>query len=388
MRVLLFAGKGGVGKTSLALATALTAAEHGHRCCVVSTDPAHSLSDALARPVGPHPVEVAPKVTAQEVSALEQLGDSWSEIHTWLTQLLFEEPSLVAEELLVWPGMEEWAALRAIGEAERSRAYDLCVVDCAPTAANLRLLRLPDVLRMVMQGLWDWERRAARMMRPVAERLGAEDWVAPDSVFDAFERLTDEVEDVRRLLTNPARSHARLVMNPARIVVEEARRTFAYLSLHGLACDAALVNRVRPPEAGQGAFRAAWQREREEREAIETSFPIPILEAPLLAEEPLGVEPLRDLGRSLYDRRDPAEAFIERQPVRFEKRGATHHLEITLGDIDPREVDVWLRGEDVYVSVRDFERRLALPASWAGLPIAGTDWREGTLDVSFAPVRE
>ncbi|MEM7409562.1 MAG: TRC40/GET3/ArsA family transport-energizing ATPase [Myxococcota bacterium] len=383
MRVLLFAGKGGVGKTSLALATALAAAEHGHRCCVISTDAAHSLSDALARPVGPQPVEVAPKVVAQEVSTLAELDRSWEAIETWLRALLFQEDHLVAEELLVWPGLEEWVSLRAIHEAASTGAHDLCIVDCAPTAANLRLLRLPDVLRVLMGGLWDWKRRAARAMRPVAERLGAGNFVAPEHVFDAFEALTEQVEAVRQLLTDPERSQARLVVNPARVVVEETRRTFAYLSLYGVACDAVLVNRGLPAELSTPAFARQREREREQCAQIEAGFPLPIFEAPLRAEEPIGASALRELGLALYGTRDPASRFVDRPPVRFRSEADVHHLEIALGAVPDEEWDVWLRGEDLVVSVRDFERRIALPASMADLAIHATEWRDGVLDVSL-----
>jgi arsenite-transporting ATPase len=387
MRVLLLTGKGGVGKTSMALATAFAAAEHGHRCAVVSTDAAHSLGDALGRPVGPRPVAITERVTAQEVAALAELDRSWSEISVWLQALLFASESLAAEELLVFPGLEELVALRAVHEIERAGQHDVCVVDCAPTGSTLRMLRLPDVLRHLMDNLWGWERRTARLLRPIAERLGAGRVVAPEAVFDAFERLYAEVESVRQILLDEDRTSARLVVNPARVVVDETRRAFAYLCLYGVATDAVIVNRLLPETAAGGYFARWAERERAELAEIEKSFPVPQLFAPLRPAEVRGAEALAALGREVYGARDPAALFVRRRPVRLAKRDGATLLEIDMPSARADEVDVWIRGEDLFVSVRDFERRFTLPGSIGGLPIASTGWRDGVLEVRFAPGR-
>lgn len=385
MRVLLFAGKGGVGKTSLALATALAAAERGHRVFVLSTDAAHSLGDALGRPVGPRPVEVAERVTAQEVAALAEVDRSWSQIQDWLQALLLEPDSLLAEELLVVPGLEELVALRAVREVERGGAHDVCVVDCAPTGQALRLLRLPDVLRHLMDRVWGWKRRTARALRPLAQRVGAGRFVAPEEVFDAFERLYEDVESVRQILLDEDRTSARLVVNPARVVVEETRRAFAYLCLYGVATDAVLVNRLLPPVAAEGWFARWAERERAELAEVERSFPVPLLRAPLRPREPIGPEALLALGRELYGERDPAALFLRRRPVRLARRDGAAWMEIDLPSARAQDVDVWIRGDDLCVGVCDVERCISLPESFAGLRIARTDWADGVLSVHFAP---
>jgi arsenite-transporting ATPase len=384
VRVLLHTGKGGVGKTSVAVATALGAAAHGHRVFLLSTDSAHSLGDSLGRPVGALPVEVAPGVTAQEVSAQAELERSWSAIQEWLRALLLEQgDELAAEELLVLPGLEELVSLRAVGAVEAAGGHDVCVVDCAPTGATLRLLRLPDVLRTVMDHFWTWKRRTARALRPVAERLGFGRFVAPEAVFDAFERLFAEVEAVRQILLDESRTSARLVLNPARVVVDETRRSFAYLCLYGVATDAVIVNRILPLEAGQGYFARWAERERAELADIERSFPVPLLRAPLHSSELRGEAALRELARELYGERDPAELFVRRRPLRLAKRGGRTVLALDLPTARPDEVDVWVRGDELWIGVRDFERRIALPASVAGLAVAQTQLREGVLEVSF-----
>jgi len=387
VRVILHTGKGGVGKTSLALATALAAAEHGHRVFVLSTDAAHSLGDALGRPVGPESVEVADGVAAREVSVLAELDRAWSEIQDWLAALLREHgEDMVVEELLVFPGLEELVALRAVRDVEAAGEWDVCVIDCAPTGSTLRVLRLPDVMRFFMENFFDAKRRAMRLLRPLADRIGVGRLVAPDSVFEAFERLYHDVEDVRQILLDGERTSARLVVNPARVVVDETRRSFAYLSLYGVATDAVLVNRVLPPDAAHGWFSRWAEREAAEREAIASSFPMPRFEAPLLPREPIGADALRALGLQLYAEQDPAQLLCRTRPIRLEQRGKRTVLEIDLPHAKREEVDVVVHGADLLISVRDAQRLVSLPASVAGRELDEVRLVDGVLELAFAPV--
>jgi arsenite-transporting ATPase len=385
VRVLLHTGKGGVGKTSLAVATALAAADHGHRVCVLSTDSAHSLGDALGRSVGPFPVEVAPGVAAQEVAALVELERSWSSIQAWLQQLLRSGvDELVVDELLVFPGLEELVALRAVREVEARGEFDVCVVDCAPTGSTLRMLRLPDVLGFFMQHFFDVERRAAKLVRPLASRVGASHLVAPDEVFAACESLYRDVEDVRQILLDGERTSARLVVNPARVVVDETRRSFAYLSLYGVATDAVLVNRVLPAAAAGGYFARWAERERRELAEIEASFPVPLFHAPLLPSEPIGADALRRLAAAIYGAEDPARLFTRARPIRLQKRGEQTHLEIDLPHAERADVHVTACGHELLVRVRDAQRRISLPASLAGRAVETARLEHGVLEVVFA----
>jgi arsenite-transporting ATPase len=289
----------------------------------------------------------------------------------------------VAEELLVFPGLEELVSLRAVGEVAAGGEFDVCVVDCAPTGSTLRLLRFPDVLRMFMTNFFDFKRKAARVIRPLADRVGVGRLVAPEEVFDAFERLYRQVEDVRKILLDNESTSARLVVNPARVVVAETRRSFAYLNLYGVATDAVLVNRVLPPQASGGYFARWAEREREELQDIERSFPVPILRAPLHPSEPIGIDALRELAVELYGSRDPAERLIESRPIRLGRREGRTCLEIDLPHAERGDIDVSVHGDELLVGVRDAYRRISLPASVAGAAVASARLEGGVLEIVF-----
>ncbi|MGB0619468.1 MAG: ArsA family ATPase [Myxococcota bacterium] len=385
MRVLLHTGKGGVGKTTVALATALAAAEHGHRVCVLSTDPAHSLADALALPVGPDMKRVAEGVWAREIRAQTELDRAWTPVQAWLRELIREDANeLVAEELLAFPGIEELMALRAVREAEASGQFDTCVVDCAPTGSTMRLLRFPDALRIFMTQFFEMERRGARVLRPLVRGLGGGGLVPEEDFFDAFERLYEEVDDVQRILLDGERTSARLVVNPTRVVVDETRRSFAYLSLYGVATDAVLVNRLLPDVAAGGYFKSWRMREAEELDEIERSFPVPIRRASLQAREVIGVEALTRFGRELFDGVDPAERLHRGRPLRIRRAGGRTRLEIDLPGIAKEEIEVLVRGADLHLRVRDGRRSIHLPDSLVGRTVERVRLREPTLEISFA----
>ncbi|MEE3329569.1 MAG: TRC40/GET3/ArsA family transport-energizing ATPase [Myxococcota bacterium] len=385
MRVLLHTGKGGVGKTTLAVATALRAAQHGHRVFLLSTDTAHSLSDAVGLRIGASPVRIAERVVAQEVGVLDEVDRGWSEIQGWLRELLREDADeLVAEELLVFPGMEELMSLRAIRNVEATGDYDVCVVDCAPTGATLRLLRFPDALRIFMEHFFEFERAGARWLRPIARRASAAKLIPREEFFDAFEQLYRDVEDVGQILRDGSRTTARLVVNPARVVVDEARRSFAYLSLYGVGTDAVLINRLLP-ETQRDSYFSNWvRRETQELKRIEESFPVPLLRAPLLEREPIGVDALDELGTVMFGNRDPAEHLAETLPIQLHRRGSRTVLAIHLPGASKEEIDVVATGDELFVRVRDARRRVALPTSVVGREIEETRLERGYLEVVFA----
>ena len=383
MRVLLYTGKGGVGKTTLALATAFGAAERGHRVCVLSTDAAPSLSDALAAPVGSQGRQVGEGVWAREIRGQTELERSWRPIQDWLRALLREEAdALVAEELLAFPGIEELMALRALREVEASGDFDLCIVDCAPTGATLRMLRFPDALRLFMSHVFDLERRGARLLRPMLRGFDVGRLLPQEAFFEAFERLYEEIGDVQRLLCDETRTSARLVLNPSRVVIDESRRAYAYLSLYGVATDAVIVNRLLPASAG--VYFGRWrEREREALEQIEQSFPTPIRRVSLRPGEVIGEDALARVSREVFAEVDPATLLATGRPIRIHREGDRTRLEIDLPGVAKEEIDVSVKGVDLHLRVRDGRRSLCLPDSLVGRPVERVRLRAPTLEISF-----
>src|SRR5882762_7779916 len=261
MRIVLFTGKGGVGKTTTASATALRLADRGVKTLLLSTDSAHSLGDALGAPLGNEPTEVVDGLWAAQIDTQRRFEAAWHEVQRFLLDLLARggvDP-ITAEELTVLPGVEEVLALLAVRDFAVNGSWDVLVVDCAPTAETLRLLALPEALGWYLQKVFPAHRRLAKGMRPLAAMMGRSDVIPPDSLFDALLRLSDDLASVRELLADPAVTTVRLVLTPEAVVAAEARRTFTALALYGYSVDLVVANRVFPSD-DQDEWRAGWAR--------------------------------------------------------------------------------------------------------------------------------
>jgi arsenite/tail-anchored protein-transporting ATPase len=383
-RILLFTGKGGVGKTTVAAATALKAADSGLRTIVLSTDPAHSLADAFDVALDSAARRITDTLYGQQLDATERLEDTWGDIQEWLSRV-FEWGGLdavEAEELAVLPGLDEVFALADIKAYADSGEWDVVVVDCAPTAETLRFLSLPDILRWYMDRVFPAGRTLTNLMRPV---LGAVTSlpIAGDAVFDSVRRFYDRLEGVRELLTDGRRSTVRLVVNPERMVVAEARRTATYLSLFGYRVDAVVANRLLPDEITDPWFKAWKETHAEHLAAIEDGFaPLPVLRADLASEELVGLDRLRVFADSLYDD-DPTGVLHEGEPMRVERRGDALVLVLELPFADRDELDVGRRDDELLVRVGPHRRSIVLPDSLRRRDVVAARLEGGTLEVTF-----
>src|SRR5437588_4170223 len=312
-RTILYTGKGGVGKTSVAAATARRCAAAGLRTIVLSTDPAHSLSDALGVRLTSEPTRVGDLLFGQEVQAQEQLEQNWSAVQGWLGEMLVQRgvDRISAEELTVPPGMDELFSLLALRGHHDSAEYDVVVVDCAPTGETLRLLSFPDVARWWLEKIFPQRNQILAAARPFARAVL--DLSLPDEeVLDDVQRLVRNLIAMAEILRDRSHVTIRLVMNPDRMVIDEARRTFTYLNLYGYLTDAVVCNRVFPAEVD--AYFGAWRTRQEETVAeVRDAFaPVPVLRAPFFGQEVVGTEMLDRLGDVLFDGRDAADGLYTR----------------------------------------------------------------------------
>ncbi|HEX6921950.1 MAG TPA: ArsA family ATPase [Actinomycetes bacterium] len=385
MRLLLFTGKGGVGKTTVAAGTAALAASRGRKTLVLSTDAAHSLGDAFGVPVGADPTEVGPGLFVQQVDAQRRFERSWREIQDYLLSVLSAAgvDPIEAEELTVLPGAEEVLALLEVRDQARSGLWDLVVVDCAPTAETLRLLALPDALGWYMERVFPMERRVVRTLRPVLGRVAGVP-MPRDRVFDAVARLHKELAEVRDVLTGPEVS-VRLVLTPESVVVAEARRTLTSLSLYGYRVDGVVANRVFP--AGGDAWREGWVAAQAVQLAeVEASFaPLPVHRTAYHPGEPVGVAALAALAQETYGAADPFAAPAGEEPVQVERSGDEFVLSLALPLASRDATDLVRVGDELVVTVGSHRRVLALPSALRRCAVAGAALRDGRLRVRFEP---
>ena len=386
MRILLFTGKGGVGKTSVAAATALHCADAGRRTLVMSTDPAHSLGDAFDTPLGPDATSVAPKLWAEQLDATERFEEVWSEVQAYLVRV-FDWAGLdaiEAEELAVIPGLDEIFALSDIKAHADSGEWDVIVVDCAPTAETIRLLSLPDILGWYMNRIFPMTRRLTGLVRPVLSRMTSMP-VAGDDVFAATQRFHDRLEGVREVLTDAAMSSVRLVVNPERMVIAEARRTATYLALFGYHVDAVVANRLLPDAVRDPWFKAWKEAHAEHLAAIEEGFaPLPVLRAELAPEELIGVDRLRDFAAVVYGSLDPAGLLHEGAPLlEIEKRDADHVLCLPVPFADPDELELARRENELFIRVGTHRRAVMLPDSLRRRHVIGAEVIADRLEITF-----
>jgi arsenite-transporting ATPase len=379
-----------VGKTTTAAATALRLADRGVKTLLLSTDVAHSLTDALALPLGDEPVDVAPGLQAVQVDTQGRFEAAWRDVQAFLIDMLSRggvDP-ITADELTVLPGVDEVLALLAVREFAVTGRWDALVVDCAPTAETLRLLALPEALTWYLDRVFPVHRRIARGMRPLATMLGRGDALPPDTLFEALLRLNDELASVRQLLGDPGVTSVRLVLTPEAVVAAEARRTFTALALYGYSVDLVIANRVFP--AGDDEWRQGWAAaQRAHLTRIRESFAgLPVVELPYRPAEPVGAEALREMADELYGTlpgRDPAPADGAGPLMKITHVGEEFVLHLALPLAERAAVDAVRAGDDLVITVGGHRRVLTLPSMLRRCTVVGGEFDAGELRVRFRP---
>jgi arsenite-transporting ATPase len=386
MRVLLFTGKGGVGKTTVAAATAVRAAGAGNRTMVMSTDPAHSLADSFDVEIGEHATPVTKNLWAEQIDAQGRLESNWRDIQDYFVQLMnwAGVDTIQAEELSVIPGLDEIFSLIDVKTHVEQGKYDLLVVDCAPTAETLRLLSLPEIMNWYIERIFPVQRRLVKGVRPIMSKMTSLP-IAGDRFFAAIERLHRNLDAVHRILTDEESSTVRLVVNPEKMVIAEARRTYTYLGLFGYRVDAIVVNRIIPDDVTDPYFGKWKDIQAEHLQTVRESFePVPILTARLFDREMIGVPLLEEMGREVYGDRPVIDVLFHDHPIRVRKRGGGYVLVMRLPFVAREDMDIHRRGEELYVRVGTYKRNLILPQSLQRLEVRGANFVGDQLEIVFA----
>jgi arsenite-transporting ATPase len=373
MRIVLFVGKGGVGKSTMACASAARCAALGHRTIVISADPAHSVSDVLLlskrslAPAGTGLRKVADNLWAQELSVADVLRERWKSISAFWSRVFrdVDMSDVLAEDLAILPGMEETAVLLALADYQRADDYDVAIVDCAPTAEALRFLSVPKTVNWYVRKIFGYQRTAARLLRPV-QKYGPKVPVPDDRYFDEVKDLNDRLAGIDDLLTDSTITSVRIVTLPEKVVLQETRRALLYLSLYGLHVDLCVLNRVLG-DALDGEFVARWRKTQAKYlvEAEHSFDPIPIVSVPFQETEPIGLERLSRIADALYMGRDPIDRHYAGRPFRMRKQGGRLVVEIDMPFAKAADVHVSQNVDELNVRIGDHVRRIPLPVRYA-----------------------
>ncbi len=380
-RIILFTGKGGVGKTTVAAATAIKSAELGNKTLVISTDPAHSLSDSLGVRLNPFPTKVTENLEGMEVNVEYELERHWSTIKEYLS-LFFRSQGIedvVAEELAIFPGFDELASLLHLLKFYKSGEYDAIVLDCAPTGETLRLLSVPEVAKWYMNRFFGIEKKVLRIIKPIAEPL-MDVPLPSDEVLDKIQELYTKISELKDILESKDTS-VRIVMNPEKMVIRESERAFTYLNLFGYRVDCIIVNKIFPEKAGE--YFSEWMKiQREYLKEIEEKFPLPVMKVEFKSTEVTGGL-LRDIAEEMYGDRDPIEIFHEGKPIVIEKEGDDFVLRIKAPFVEKQDIKLFKRGEELVIIAGQWKRIVFLPQSLAIREPHSARFGEGELKIIF-----
>lgn len=385
MRIILYLGKGGVGKTTVAAATAVRSAELGYKTLVASTDIAHSLADSLDTRLGDKPVEVAPNLWAQEISVVADIYNYWDTLQTFVSGMLANSKgmnNIVADELSAIPGMDEIVSLLHINKQAKERNFDRVIIDAAPTGETIRLLTMPDTFRWYAGHLTRYRTGVVKALRPFTGRL----LQGPAELLEALEKLDEATADLRQTLSNPDVSSYRVVLQPEKMVVREAERAISYLGLFNYPVDSVVINRILPQAAAEGEF---YQKRRELQakylEMIENNFrPLPLWRAPYYDYEVVGLEALSQLARDCFQEQDPCQIFYQGRLQEIEElEDGRCILRLPLPFVTGGDVKLRKRGDEMFITIGNFKREMILPNVLAKRKAESGMLKNGVLEISF-----
>lgn len=386
MRVILYTGKGGVGKTSISAATAVRCAELGYKTVIISTDSAHSLSDVFKTELSDNPVEITRNLYGVEVDPNSEIRDNWGNIQRYITAFLKSQgiEEVVAEEIAILPGIDELMSLLKIRDFYESKEYDCIILDCAPTGATVKLLSIPDVFKWYIQKLLPIERRVMKVIKPVAERIVPFPLPEQD-VYNSIEFLYEKLDGLNKIMLDNNTTSIRIVINPERMVIKEAQRAYAYLSLFGYNVDSVFANRLFSEDISDTIY-AKWLgiQKKHLSEAEEIFLPLPMFRVKFFEKEIGGINELSTLADECFGSENPLKVYHKEKPVTFSRKNGVSTISIHLPGIKKEEVDLWIKGEELILKVKNFQRNILLPHNFVNMEIKTARLEKENLMITFA----
>lgn len=385
MRILIITGKGGVGKTSIAAATAVRASRSGKKTLVMSTDAAHSLADAFGRELSNEPVRIAKNLWGQEIDARHELERNWGHIRSLIRTNLQSRgiDSVLAEEVSIFPGMDELFSLLLLKDHYQKGDYGVIVIDCAPTASTIRKLSFPEVGNWYLRRIFPVHKAVARVARPVVKKLC--DVTLPDQkAFESIKSLIQSFDGMKEILTDPQQTTIRLVVNLEKMVIKEAQRAYTYLNVFGYSVDAVFVNKVLPETVTDGYFDR-WKRlHKKYLGEVKASFPaLPIFKCKLFEREMVGTAALGQMADHIFDKQDPTDVFCDRRPMNIERKSGNYLLRWYLPSLTKEKIDLFTRGPELILQTPSCSRNMVMPQVLVGKKIKEAEMKEQELLITF-----
>ena len=384
-RIILYTGKGGVGKTTVAAATALKCARLGYKTIVVSTDPAHSLRDSFNKELGPEPKKIGDNLFGQEIDVYYSVEKYWGKLTEFLQSLLgwMNVDDILAEEFSVFPGMEEISAFLWVHNHYHEADYDVIIVDSAPTGETLKLLSLPDIARWWLVKIFPIEKRVMKVIKP-AIRVVSDMPLPEEKTYDAIEILFEKLDAIRQVFADPKVTSIRLVMNLENMVIKETQRAYTYLNLYGYPVDSLIINRTMPEELDHPYFKKWRKKQKKYRKDIDDMFsPLPMFDAPLFSEEIQGIKALEKFSTELFDHIDPTKIFYSEKQYKVVKNNDNFEMHIKLPFVTKKEVELFQVGDELTIHIENQRRNIFLPNFLAKLSVKKANFDGDILKVVF-----
>lgn len=382
MRIILYLGKGGVGKTTVSAATATAIARSGQRVLIMSTDVAHSLADALGVELSPKPVEVEKNLFAMEVNVLEEIRANWTELYSYFSSILMSDGAneVVAEELAIVPGMEEMISLRYIWKAAKSGNYDAVVVDAAPTGETMRLLGMPESYGWYSEKIGGWHSKAIGFAAPLLNRF-----MPKKNIFKLMPEVNEHMKELHGMLQDTSITTFRVVVNPENMVIKEALRVQTYLNLFGYKLDAVVVNKILPQSSSDDYLSSLIALQQKYLKVIDDCFyPIPIFKASQVAREVIKTEQLFALSQEIFNGHVPSEVLYKDDKTQtLEKVDGKYVLRLHMPNVEITKLNVNIKGDELLVDINNFRKSIVLPNILVGRKTEGADFEEGHLNITF-----